>query len=169
VEDVQVEVGAGPGALIALDRVVVGEPAKLDVDGDGQPDGYFDVPFDCFWFNRDPDWAVEEDASDDPLLSRDDTDGAGPETFDLQRPEDLEYRIGVHYWNDHGWGPSDASLRVWIRGEPVFAVEGVELVNHDLWDAATVAWPSGNVRPIRGPGGGHLIIPDYEHPLFLGE
>lgn len=143
----------------------------LDVDGDGAPDGWFDNPFDCFWFNNKPDWGSHEAAiDDDPGLDRDDTDGAGPENLNLNIPEDgLTYRVGVHYWNDHGFGPSYATVRIYIMSVLVFEVDDVELVNHDLWEVATVAWPSGDVTAVTDATGGYKITPDYEHPLFLGE
>ncbi len=48
------------------------------MDGDGSPDGWFDQPFDCFWFNAHPEWgSFDPTYSDDPDLYRDDTDGAG--------------------------------------------------------------------------------------------
>jgi hypothetical protein len=143
----------------------------LDVDGDGSPDGYFDNPFDNFWFNPQPDWGSHDPmVNDDPGLDRDDTDGAGPENVNLDIPEDgLVYRVGVHYWNDHGFGPSLATVRVYIMSVMSFQVEEVEMVHHDLWEVCTVAWPSGDVDPVVGPGGVYKIIPNYEHPLFLGQ
>jgi hypothetical protein len=81
----------------------------------------------------------------------------------------MAYRIGVHYWNDHGWGPSEATVRVYIMSVLVFQVNDVELVNHDMWYVSTVHWPSGDVKPITDAGGGYHITPNYQHPLFLGE
>jgi hypothetical protein len=162
----------GPEAGADLDLHFLHQFAMgLDVDKDGAPDGWFDNPFDCFWFNDEPNWASQDPMlDDDPSLDRDDTDGAGPENVNLNLPEEgMEYRIGVHYWNDHGWGPSLTTVRVYIMSVLVFQVTDVELTNHDMWYVATVHWPSGDVKPITGPGGGYHITPNYQHPLFLGD
>jgi hypothetical protein len=141
----------------------------LDVDLDGQPDGWFDQPFDCFWFNAHPNWAsMDPMIDDDPGLDLDDTDGAGPENINLNLPENaMTYRVGVHYWNDHNFGPSLATVRVYLYSELVFEQAGVELVNHDMWEVATIDWPSGNVELILGEGGGYKITPNYQHPYFF--
>ena len=51
------ETDVGPEAGSDLDLHLVhpwaGGP---DIDGDGQPDGWFDEPFDRFWFNAHPEW-----------------------------------------------------------------------------------------------------------------
>jgi hypothetical protein len=162
----------GPEAGADLDLHFLHQFAMgLDVDNDGEPDGWFDNPFDCFWFNDEPNWASQDPMlDDDPSLDRDDTDGAGPENVNLNLPEEgMQYRIGVHYWNDHGWGPSLSTVRVYIMSVLVFQVTDVELVNHDMWYVATVHWPSGDVKPITTVSGGYNITPNYEHPLFLGE
>ena len=140
-----------------------------DLDGDGVPDGWFDQPFDCFWFNPNPNWGSFDPAvPDDPGLDRDDTDGAGPENLNLDLPEDDKtYRIGVHYWHDHKFGPSYATLRVYIYGELVWEREDVKLENHDLWEAATLKWPSGEVEAVEQSGGGDKITPNYENPFFF--
>ena len=140
-----------------------------DVDGDGKPDGWFDQPFDCFWFNPHPNWgSLDPLKDDDPGLDRDDTDGAGPENVNLNIPEDgLTYDIGVHYWNDHGYGPSAATLRLYIYSSLVFQVSDVQLANHDLWQVATVAWPSGKVQLTTDESGSYEIIPNYKHPFFF--
>ena len=142
----------------------------LDVDGDGTPDGWFDNPFDTFWYNPDPDWGSSEiEIDDDPGLDRDDTDGAGPENVNLNIPQDgLVYRVGVHYWDDHSFGTSFATVRVYINSVQVFEVPDVELVNHDLWEVCVIAWPSGIVTGVTTDDGGYKLTPNYQHPLFLG-
>ncbi len=96
--------------------------AGPDLDADGAPDGWFDNLFDCFWFNAHPNWGSYDPAiNDDPGLDRDDTDGAGPENVNLDIPEEnVTYRVGVHYWNDHSYGPSYATVRVYIYAYLVF-------------------------------------------------
>ena len=158
-----------------------------DGDADGKPDGWFDGQFDCFWFNHHPNWGSLDPAiDDDPGLDRDDTDGAGPENVNLNTPENgLTYKVGVHYWNDHGYGPSYATIRVYIFSNPVFELEDVELLNHDMWTVSTIDWPAGTVKLARVCAGtttacasdsecgggtcGLRIARGYTHPFFPNE
>ncbi len=156
-----------------------------DGDGDGLPDGWFDQPYDTFWYNPHPEWGSLDAAIDDnPGLDRDDTNGAGPENINLNIPESgLTYKVGVHYWDDHGYGASYATVRVYIFSNPVFEMDDVELVDRDMWSVASIDWPSGVVKLPRvcsgtttpcetdaqcagiGDGAcGLRITPDYVHP-----
>jgi hypothetical protein len=137
-----------------------------DLDGDGRPDPWFDQPYDTFWFNPHPDWGEADPQEDDPYLDRDDTDGAGAEVISLRQPEDgATYRVGVHYWSDHGYGPSAATVRIYVNSQLVF--EGTaNLVHHDLWEVATLDWPSGAVTAIT-QNGRKKITPDYVNPSFF--
>ena len=140
-----------------------------DLDGDGQPDGWFDQPFDCFWFNAHPEWGSFDPSIDDnPGLDRDDTDGAGPEIVNLNIPDDVLYRIGVHYWNDHGYGASVATVRVYIYSQLVFEVSDVTLEEKDMWEVCTIDWPSGAVQLVTNQSGEHKITPNYQNPFFFG-
>jgi len=142
--------------------------AGPDLDGDGAPDGWFDIPFDCFWFNAHPNWGSYDPAiNDDPGLDRDDTDGAGPENINLDIPENVIYRVGIHYWNDHGYGASYATVRVYIYAQLVFEVADVMLVDSDMWEVCTVEWPSGKVQVITTDDGGYKITPAYHNPYFF--
>ena len=139
-----------------------------DVDGDGAPDGWFGMPFDTFWFNAHPDWgSADPSLDDDPGLDRDDTDGGGPENLNLNIPEATTYRIGVHYWDDHEYGPSYATVRVYIYGNMVLEASDVKLVSLDLWEVATISWPSGKVSPVVTPEGEHRVTPNYPNPFAL--
>jgi hypothetical protein len=101
---------------------------------------------------------------DAPTLDRDDTDGEGPENLNLDSPEDgSQYRVGVHYWANHGFGASFATLRVYIYGELASKKTGVKMVERDLWEVCTVDWPSGVVTPM---GNGTRILPNYENDDF---
>ena len=143
--------------------------AGPDLDGDGVPDGWYDVPFDCFWFNAHPNWGSFDPAlNDDPGLDRDDTDGAGPENINLDIPEHVVYRVGVHYWNDHGYGPAYATLRVYIYGQLEFEVADIRLIGGAMWSACTIEWPSGEVELTTDEHGNPRIMPDYVNPWFGG-
>ena len=139
-----------------------------DLDGDGQPDGWFDQPFDCFWFTAHPEWGSFDPSIDDnPGLDRDDTDGAGPENINLNIPGDVTYKVGVHYWNDHGYGASYATIRVYIYSQLVFEIPDVKLVDKDMWEVCTVEWPSGKVQVVMDPSGQYKITPNYQNPFFF--
>ena len=144
-------------------------PNTPDRDGDGEPDPYFIEGCDCFWFSPSPGWGSSGGTIDhEPSLDRDDTDGAGPENVNLLYPEDgATYAVAVHYFDDHGFGDSYATVRVYIHSVLAFQAEGVQLTQHDLWEVATIAWPSGAVSPITAADGGDLIVPDYEPAGFF--
>ena len=137
-----------------------------DIDKDGKPDGWFDTPFDCYWHNPTPNWGSFSTGFDDPWLKTIDEDGAGPEIVRLKAPENVLYRVGVHYWDDHGYGASYATLRVYIHENLVLEVSEVELVKGDMWDACVIEFPSGAVTPVESTGGGHKITPYGVHPFF---
>jgi Cys-rich repeat protein len=75
-------------------------------------------------------------------------------------------RLAVHSWNDHGYGESYATVRVYVVGALVWEAAQVRLDPGDLWCAATLDWPSGRVEPCTDAAGGRWITPDYQHPLF---
>jgi hypothetical protein len=164
------ETDTGPEAGADMDlHFVHPHAAGPDIDGDGAPDGWFDIPYDCFWFNAHPNWAsFDPGINDDPGLDRDDTDGGGPENINLDIPENLTYRVGVHYWNDHGYGPGYATMRIYVYGQLVFEVADVKLVGCDMWEVVTIEWPSGQVKLVTDPGGGYKITPNYGNPYFFG-
>ena len=142
--------------------------AGPDLDGDGAPDGWFDIPFDCFWFNAHPNWGSYDPAiNDDPGLDRDDTDGGGPEVVAMNIPEyQAIYRVGVHIWNDHGYGASRATVKVLVYGTEVFRATANNLKDPDFWEVCTIHWPSGTVTPILNEEGGPYVIPNYCNPYF---
>lgn len=124
---------------------------------------WFDQPYDCYFANSNPDWGRPANGSDDPSLDRDDTDGAGPENINLNNPENNKiYRIGVHYFNDHGYGASFVTVRIYIEGIVRFELPNKRMAATDyFWDVATISWPGGAVTQIdqlmaSAPnGGGH--------------
>jgi len=142
--------------------------AGPDLDGDGTADGWFDIPFDCFWFNAHPNWGSYDPAiNDDPGLDRDDTDGGGPENINIDIPEGVVYRVGVHYWNDHGYGASYATIRVYVYALLVLELPNVLLYDSNMWEACTVEWPSGKVKVITDSDGLLKITPGYHNPYFF--
>ena len=158
----------GPEAGADLDLHLLHPYAQgWDADDDGIPDGWFDEPWDCFWFNPNPEWgSIDPDADDNPSLDRDDTDGAGPENINLDDPEPEVYRVGVHYWDDHDFGSSAVTVRVYYFGNMVFEWAGVPLVKHDLWEVCTIDGPTGTVTPLLDAAGEPFVRPGFLHPFF---
>jgi hypothetical protein len=114
-----------------------------DLDGDGEPDPYFDSLYDCYWYNPHPDWG-NPGVDGDPVLDRDDTDGMGPERVGMEGPEHgARFRIAAHYWSDHGYGESAATVRVYTDEDLVYQ-ETLTLAESDLWCVGFVSWPSGD-------------------------
>lgn len=149
-DDIQVELAWSTPA--DADETDVGFNAGSDVDLHVlHPNGCWNDPtWDCYFGNTAANWGDVGSREDDAELDRDDTDGAGPETISIDSPEDgATYRIGVHYYNDHRYGTSYASVRVYV-----FGILQAEYLDQELpatdywWEVATVSWPSGAVTPI---------------------
>ena len=141
--------------------------AGPDLDGDGKHDGWFDIPFDCFWFNAHPNWGSYDPAvMDDPGLIHEDTDGAGPEVISLFGAEDVTYKVGVHYWNDHGYGAAFATVKVYIGDTVALEIADVMLVDSDMWEVCTISAATGVVEVITEDAGQYKITPSYHNPYF---
>ncbi len=130
-----------------------------DIDCDGKPDPWFSNPFDTFWFNPNPNWGSASPAvSDDPKLMLEDNDGAGPESIALHDPEGkagkpTSYGVGVHYWNDHGFGISHATVNVYIAGVLAVQIAKATMNPLDMWYVGKVFWPNhmsgGSLEPFQ--------------------
>jgi hypothetical protein len=131
-------------------------------------DPWFNMPFDAYWFNPNPNWGtLAPNVPDDPSLDRDDTDGAGPENLNLDQPQNgVVYGVGVHYWSEHGYGESFATVRIYIYGSLVLEAAGIPMSGCDLWDVARIEWPSAKVTLMQDASGGYSTFPGYSHPDF---
>ena len=163
------ETDEGPEAGADLDlHFVHPNAAGPDLDGDGEPDGWFDQPFDCFWFNAHPEWgSFNPEVDDDPGLDRDDTDGAGPENINLNLPEDVTYKVGVHYWNDHGYGSAYVTVRVYIESVMVWESDLTKLQDSDMWEVIAITWTTADPQPWQLSTDNAQIIPNYQNPFFF--
>jgi hypothetical protein len=106
-------------------------------------------PWDIFWNNKTADWGTANDPSDDPNLLIDDSDGAGPEHLvhsDLE--SGLTYSIGVHYYNDHDYGPSYAAVHIYTRGNLSQSYTDKYMVEQQFWDVGRIEAGSLQVTPI---------------------
>lgn len=163
------QMNTGPEAGADLDLHFVHPwAAGPDLDGDGQPEGWYDIPFDCFWFNTNPNWGSFDPAIDDnPHLVQADSDGMGPEIMTLSNPEKVIYKVGVHYWSDHDYGNSFATIQIRLGGVVALEIEDVELVDSDMWEVCVIDMTSGTVTAIVGESGEYKITPQYKNPYFF--
>ncbi len=164
--DAVVRVRAVPDKDVMVQLVwdTPGDPDQTDGEGSDvdlhllHPDaeGWFLAPLDCYYANVSPDWGPVGRAGN-PSLDIDDTNGAGPEITTLWEPEDTTvlgnpYRVGVHYYRSENflgeglWGPSHATLRVFLSGE--LAGEWTrELAARDhFWEVAAIRWAADEQR-----------------------
>lgn len=92
---------------------------------------------------------------DDPRLDLDDVEGLGPENINIRRPRDGAYRLGVHYWDEDGFGASTVSVRVFCGGELAREFEPVVLMpdftgggssSTEFWEVADIVWANGTCQ-----------------------
>lgn len=112
-------------------------------------DRWSSQPWDCYSTNPHPDWGVLEDVTDDPEVLIDDQDGAGPEVLVLNHAEEgTTYRVGVKYYralrkdSAGSYGPSDATVRIYLRGELAWTNDTSKTLLHDgdFWEVAQIVW-----------------------------
>ena len=118
-----------------------------------RPGGSFNgSPGDCYYLNLSPDWGTAGDATDDPYLDYDDVDGYGPENLNFAKPATGTYRLAVYYFSDHGNGPTNVTVKVWLNGALAWTSAPKNLAHHQRWDVADIAWnapgDTGSVTPL---------------------
>lgn len=117
----------------------------VDVASGGQ---YAQMPGDCYYSNKNPDWG-DAGTTNDPTLDIDDIDGYGPENINIAQPrEGSQYRILVHYYSDDGMGATNATIRVYLNGTMQYEQVQVLTNTDKVWDVATIDWPSGEITEI---------------------
>jgi hypothetical protein len=106
------------------------------------------APYDVFWQNRRANWGTQSNPSIAALLI-DDLHGIAPEVIGHSNPEPgLTYLVGAHYFADNGFGPADATVRVYIRGELQYELRDRRLPGTGyFWFIGAIQWPVGNVIP----------------------
>jgi len=157
--------GMGMDVDLHMTRGLMG---GADFDLDGDPDGWFSQPYDCFWFNPNPEGVShgQMPAANPQLLIDEGPDGHLA-VMRLETPEEgMSYRIAAHGWQDHGHEESLVSVRIYIRGQLVFQAFEQPLRQGDLWEIASVTWPSGTVSPDLSDEGGAKVLSNYENPDF---
>ena len=166
------------GMVVQLTWDTPDDPDQTDMFGtdmdlhmlNWQSDAWFDSQWDCHSLNPVPDWGDIENPEDNPSLSTDDTNGAGPEIIHLGQPENTDpdgqgYQVGVYYYRgvvqSLGDGrstlQSTATVRIFVEGDPSW--QGIREFNEDdlFWVAADIGWFPEN----------HRVTPvdrEFEHP-----
>ncbi len=143
------------------------DPDQLDANGSDvdihllNPRGRWNErPYDCFWQNLNPDWGsrrpnnaefcatpTSAGCQDDPSLDIDDVDGWGPENINMNNPKSgVVYGVGVHYFSDHGYGISSATVRIFIGGLLEREFLRQPMADEDFWYVGDIEWPSGKIN-----------------------
>lgn len=114
--------------------------------------------WDVYFAQVNPEWGAPG-PEDNPTLDIDDTNGAGPENVNLNRPEaGVSYEIGALYYRSestfgladaprHVEHPSYVTVRIFAKGELLAEFVDRELTRvNQLWHIATVRWCEDFVR-----------------------
>lgn len=148
---------------------------------DGVPDGWFDTHWDCFWYNRYPNtnpdiqwqwWSFGPYVENDTKLLFDSQDGTGPEVLEhgLEFLDKNVYHLGVHFFDDYGYGPANVTLLLYMAGDLVYQYSMV-MNKHDLWDVgilkcnASDSWHRCTQAQFV-PNPGPLVWKNYQNPAF---
>ena len=120
------------------------EGSDVDLHFVKMPAPWFDPVFDAYYANEEPIWNPEN-----PSLDIDDTDGVGPETVQLDNPDDCQwYAVGAHYFREQ-WGTAWPTVRIFINGRLIDEIVNQPLFStDDFWDIARIHWPSGTVHRV---------------------
>lgn len=94
---------------------------------------------DCYFGNGRPEWDDPVTEEDNPRLDLDDTSGRGPENINILAPSPGQsYRVGAHYFSDHGYGPAAVYVNVYCYGQISQRFGPVTLTNDQFWKIADV-------------------------------
>jgi hypothetical protein len=107
-----------------------------------------DTTWDCHFRAIVPNWGDPARSDDDPSLDIDDTDGGGPEVIAYDNPEPgVRYRLGAHYYNDHGYGTSFVTAQLYAFGELIYEARDTEMTNGQWWVIGSIEFPSAELVP----------------------
>ena len=116
-----------------------------------RPDGEFgNAQSDCYFWNcspqysgERPDWGVEDETKDDPFLDIDNTDGIGPETVTINKPENGTYKVVVHAY-DTSKGPSTVVVKAYAHGAEEKSASLLMNKTDTCWDVFTIEVSDGS-------------------------
>ncbi|MBI2375387.1 MAG: choice-of-anchor D domain-containing protein [Deltaproteobacteria bacterium] len=93
----------------------------------------------CSYLFTAPDWGIASDPTDNPFLDVDDTDGRGPENINLNVAAPGNYEVWIHYYDDNGFGASQATVEVYIGGN-LAGTYNRRISCNDMWHVGTIVW-----------------------------
>lgn len=99
---------------------------------------------DCYYGNRNPDWGVPGDPSDDPSLDRDCITSCTEENTTIDKViTPGEYSIWVHYYSDHDMGGTTATVEIYKYGRLISTSSSYLAETGDRWDVFGFSVGSG--------------------------
>ena len=108
-----------------------------------------DSDFTVFWESTDGDWGIPGDPTDNATLELEDNKGPGPEQVSHKNPDPTEiYGVGVHYYDDGGFGLSNAVVEIYLSGILHYQSMSTPLQDGVFWHAADIDWGSKTITPI---------------------
>jgi hypothetical protein len=119
------------------------DSADLDLHLLQEDAEFFEEPGDCTYCNPNPKWGADG-TGNDPRLDLDDRGGYGPENINLYEPDDGQYRVMVHYFEEHGDDAVTATVRIYSYGILQTSLSRV-MQRNELWEVGVVNWPEGTV------------------------
>ncbi|MEL6178145.1 MAG: hypothetical protein AAFS10_04285 [Myxococcota bacterium] len=102
---------------------------------DRPPQDWSIDPANCSVFNPNPDWGEPRVTEDDCRVLRAARDHGGPEIIVLGGTDDRYYDIKITNADERGFGPSFATLYVYIRGERRISMGSPGLEAGATWEA----------------------------------
>ncbi len=107
-----------------------------------RPEGVYCGEGGCFFGQPEPDWGVEGDSTDDPVLDQDAETAEGGETITLFRPEEISYGVLVHFYDERDATRNYATPTVRIEAEGNLVAErmGPKLTAGMVWRVGGLDW-----------------------------
>lgn len=106
-----------------------------------------DTVYTIWWNNKrsSPSWGNTPALANTATLDIDDLWGATTEAINHFQPLNGSYEIGVHYYNDNGYGGANANIRIYIRGELKYEILNKRMQHKQFWRVGHLQWPSSNM------------------------
>ena len=104
---------------------------------------------DCYFANRNPDWGTLGNNCDDPRLDVDCISTCTVENIRLSKLENGIYNVKVHYYWDHGLGPTSPTVWVYLQGVR-YDFGPRQMTDDQVWHVCTIDSSSRTLTPGSG-------------------
>lgn len=101
--------------------------------------------WDCYYRNSTPNWNVP---SGSPALVAESNESPGPEAIRHSNLEEVFYKIGVHYYSDHGASHADATVEVFSGERLIYAAQDQRLSDQQFWLVGLLNGADHTVVPV---------------------